>query len=237
VAATLYNDGRTPLHQARLRIEPPSGWAVEGSDTAWAPVVRAGQEWKATWRLRPTGNQQPGSVSMAASANFASVGGPQTRSTTSSLQLVVAPPDGTSPVSALQFVTSSNGWGPVERDQSNGERDAGDGRPISIAGTTYATGLGVHAVSSVLVYLGGGCSTLHAEVGVDDEVGTAGSVAFQVRGDGRSLAESGVRTGGQPAVTLDVPVAGVSQLELVVTDGGDGINSDHADWADATLTC
>ncbi|MCP2164869.1 NPCBM/NEW2 domain-containing protein [Goodfellowiella coeruleoviolacea] len=237
VDTTLYNDGRTPLYQARMRIEPPKGWAVDGNGGAWTALVRPGQEWRVTWRLRPTADQSPGQLAIAATANFAGIGGPQSRSVSGSVQLVAPPPAGTTAVSALQFVTSSNGWGPVERDRSNGERDAGDGRPISIAGTGYATGLGVHATSSVLLYLGGGCSALHAEVGVDDEVGTAGSVAFQVRGDGRQLAESGIRTGGQPAVALDVPLTGVSQLELVVTDGGDGITSDHADWADTTVTC
>jgi hypothetical protein len=34
---------------------------------------------------------------------------------------------------------------------------------------------------------------------------------------------------------VDVSVAGVRLLRLVVTDAGDGINSDHADWAGARL--
>jgi hypothetical protein len=29
----------------------------------------------------------------------------------------------------------------------------------------------------------------------------------------------------------------VRMLDLQVTDGGDGNNSDHADWAAATITC
>jgi parallel beta-helix repeat protein len=38
-----------------------------------------------------------------------------------------------------------NGWGPAERNQSNGEYSAGDGRPISLDGVTYAKGIGVHS--------------------------------------------------------------------------------------------
>ncbi|MEV6907311.1 NPCBM/NEW2 domain-containing protein [Amycolatopsis sp. NPDC051071] len=34
-----------------------------------------------------------------------------------------------------------------------------------------------------------------------------------------------------------MPLGGVQVLDLVVTDGGDGVDSDHADWAAAALTC
>ncbi|MGW7484400.1 NPCBM/NEW2 domain-containing protein [Nonomuraea muscovyensis] len=34
---------------------------------------------------------------------------------------------------------------------------------------------------------------------------------------------------------MDISIAGVKTLELKVTDAGDGINSDHADWAAAQL--
>jgi NPCBM/NEW2 domain len=73
-------------------------------------------------------------------------------------------------VSDLSFVSSSNGWGPVERDTSNGEQAAGDGHPITIRGTVYAKGLGVHADSDVAFFLGGNCSRFTATVGIDDEV-------------------------------------------------------------------
>ena len=38
------------------------------------------------------------------------------------------------------WLASSNGWGPVERNLSNGEQAAGDGRTLTINGTTYAQG-------------------------------------------------------------------------------------------------
>jgi alpha-glucosidase len=34
-----------------------------------------------------------------------------------------------------------------------------------------------------------------------------------------------------------VDVTGVRMLRLLVTDGGDGRDFDHADWTDARLTC
>ena len=58
----------------------------------------------------------------------------------------------------LLFFSATNGWGPVERDTSNGEQAAGDGRPITLNGVVYQKGLGTNAVSDVSVYLGGNCS-------------------------------------------------------------------------------
>ncbi len=37
------------------------------------------------------------------------------------------------------------------------------------------------------------------------------------------------------AKRVSVPLAGVNRPQLVVTDAGDGITSDHADWAEAVL--
>jgi NPCBM/NEW2 domain-containing protein len=78
----------------------------------------------------------------------------------------------------------TNGFGPVERDRSNGEDAASDGVPLSINGTKYAKGLGVHAYSEIRLALNGRCSAFKADVGVDDEVGSRGSVVFHVMVDG-----------------------------------------------------
>ena len=49
---------------------------------------------------------------------------------------------------------------------------------------------------------------------------------------------SGAGSGGDYTVTARFPnVSGVAVLRLVVTDGGDGPNFDHADWADAKVVC
>jgi alpha-galactosidase len=145
---------------------------------------------------------------------------------------------GTHQVSDLAWLASANGWGPVERDRSNGEQAAGDGRTLTIGSTTYSKGLGVHADSAVHVWLGGSCSRFTAKVGVDAEAGSGrGSVRFAVYGDGRLLAYSDVKSGGQAATGLGVPTAGVKALELRVTDARDGVNYDHADWADAQVVC
>jgi hypothetical protein len=125
----------------------------------------------------------------------------------------------------------------VERDRSNGEADGGDGNPLTIRGTGYAKGLGMHAPGEVTIWLGGACTGFSAVTGIDDEVTQSGSVDFQVLGDDRQLAATGVRRSTDPAAPLAVDVTGVRVLTLRATDGGDGRNFDHADWADARLAC
>ncbi|WP_328405692.1 NPCBM/NEW2 domain-containing protein [Streptomyces sp. NBC_00390] len=148
------------------------------------------------------------------------------------------PPAGTHALSDLTWAWAAGGWGPVERDRSNGEQAAGDGRTLTIGGTTYAKGLGTHAASDISYYLGAACSRLTVNVGVDDEAdGTGGSVVFRVYRDGTLVADSGRITGAEGAEPLTADLTGGLELRLVVTDAGDGIDHDHADWAAPELVC
>jgi hypothetical protein len=144
---------------------------------------------------------------------------------------------GTVYVSDLASTAESNGWGPVERDRSNGEAAGGDGGVLTINGVTFAKGLGVHAASSVTVSVPSGCTTFQATAGVDDEVGANGSLVFQVLGDTAILFDSGVLTGSSPARDISVDVRGRGAVRLVVSDGGNGIAYDHGDWAAARFVC
>jgi glucose/arabinose dehydrogenase len=128
-----------------------------------------------------------------------------------------------------------NGWGPIERDTSNGGAAAGDGNPMAVQRVGYVKGLGVHAPSDVRYNLGGSFERFIADVGVDDETGANGSVVFRVFGDGIVIYESPVLTGNSASRHVNVSVAGVDELRLVVADGGDGVGSDHANWANARL--
>ncbi len=143
--------------------------------------------------------------------------------------------DGRAYLSDLGWASATSGWGPVERDKSSGDQEAGDGKAMTLNGTTYAKGLGVHAASEVAFDLGGRYATFRSEIGVDDEVGGRGSVVFQVWADGQKLYDSGVMTGDTPTKAVSVRVAGKRRLQLIVTDGGDGIDYDHANWAGAGL--
>lgn len=131
---------------------------------------------------------------------------------------------------------ATNAWGPVERDLSNGEQEGGDGGPIILQGRVYDKGLGMHAPASVGYALGGQCTRLLATVGIDAEMKSAGSIVFEVWGDGELLLATETLTGASPVVPIDLDISGVEELRLVLNeDGGNG--SDHGDWAEARVTC
>ena len=140
-------------------------------------------------------------------------------------------------VSDLSWISMTNGWGPAEKDESNGEAASGDGVALKLNGTTYAKGLGTHAASDVRYTIPAGCTRFKASVGVDDEVGANGSIVFQVYADATKIFDSGVMTGATATQSVDVPLGSAAQLRLVVTNGGDNINYDHGDWADARMDC
>ncbi|WP_222106386.1 NPCBM/NEW2 domain-containing protein [Catellatospora sichuanensis] len=147
------------------------------------------------------------------------------------------PPRGTSYLSDTNWLWAANGFGPVEKNSSVGEDAAGDGNPQTINGTHYYKGLGMHAPAEVYYYLGGGCMSVSAYVGVDDEETAAGSVVFQIWKDSTKVADSGTKTFSQAASLLTADVSGATMLRLVVTDAGNGVTSDHADWANLKITC
>jgi alpha-galactosidase len=147
------------------------------------------------------------------------------------------PPAGTRNLGDASWLTATNAFGPVERNTSNGEDRAGDGHRMSIEGARFARGLGVHAPSEIAFYLGGRCSSVITRVGVDDEKSTNGSVTFELWADGRKVADSGRMDTRTRLRRLRADLSGATVLRLVVTDAGDGNNSDHADWAGAWLSC
>ena len=199
--------------------------------------IKPGHSAVATWQLTaPTSTAA--NVPLTAFSTFAQGGVAQwLREDT---QVTVAnppPPSGVNNVSDLDFISATNGWGPVERDESVGGNNAGDGAPLTIDGTVYPKGLGTNSVSDITIYLGGNCSAFTSTVGNDDEAGTAGSETFSVIGDGKTLATTDTIRGGDPAQTLAADLTGVQTLDLVVGDAGDGNAYDHGDWAMPKLTC
>jgi alpha-D-xyloside xylohydrolase len=110
------------------------------------------------------------------------------------------------------------------------------GRTLTVAGHAFTRGIGTHASNSLVLDVRGKASRLEALVGVDDEPKThPGSVEFLVLGDSKMIWKSGIMKGGDAAKPVNADLSGVKSLELRVTDGGDGNDSDHADWLNARL--
>ena len=130
----------------------------------------------------------------------------------------------------LNLSTMTAGWGDSHPKLSV------DGNPMSIAGKKFLRGVGTHAVSTFLIHLNGKGKRFRASVGVDDEVGNGpASIEFYILGDRQVLWHSGVMKKNDPPKIADVDINHIQSLGLLVTDGGDGIDYDHADWCDAEL--
>ncbi len=148
------------------------------------------------------------------------------------LTLLCAPLSVAQPVwlDELDLSAMQIGWG------SPHPRLSVEGHSLSVAGQKFERGVGTHAVSTFLLHLNGKGDRFSASVGVDDEVGSdKASVSFAVLGDGRVLWESHVMKKGISPQKADVDLHGVNLLGLLVTDAGDGIDYDHADWCDARI--
>ncbi|MGW2718757.1 NPCBM/NEW2 domain-containing protein [Streptomyces sp. NPDC001492] len=238
LTSTVTDLGRTPARRVSVSLTGPQGWAVEATSRTTAASLPSGRSLRTTWSLTAPAGTPTGSYELTLKASYRSASGDRVDSTVPlTASVVVPPPSGTSGLGDLPWLSATNGYGPVERNTSNGESAAGDGHPLTLGGVVYGKGLGVHAESAVEYYTGKACRTVTADVGVDDEKGANGTVAFEVWADGTKVASTGVLTNAMPAQPLTADVTGAQVVRLVVTDGGDGIDSDHADWADAQLTC
>lgn len=136
----------------------------------------------------------------------------------------------TTRLDSLDLRQVAQGWGSPQKNKSV------DKHPLSIGGRTFEHGFGTHADSKVTLSLDGGAGTFTAFAGVDDEVGKKGTVNFKIIGDKKTLWESGITKGGEPAHEVTVALQGIKRLSLIVEDGGDDSSFDHADWAEAAFT-
>ena len=131
----------------------------------------------------------------------------------------------TSPFTGLHV-----GWGEPVANQSI------IGKPLTIAGTVFKTGIGLHAAGYWAFRLDGKAQLFRCKVGIDDETGGKGSAEFSVYAeDGRRLAGSGILKGGEPAKQLVADLTGQSLVFMVFSDGGDGFQFDHLDLIEPVI--
>jgi len=133
-------------------------------------------------------------------------------------------------LSLLRLDVEEVGWGRPFRDRVLDEGD----RPIwlQVGNQFYARGFYAHAPARHVAQLTPGWKTFHAGYGLQD--GADGSVLFVVRGDGRELFRSSEIRDHQPR-QVEVKLDGVSTLELVVENAGDGNAQDWGVWLEPEL--
>ena len=132
-------------------------------------------------------------------------------------------------LSDIEWATAKSANGDVHKNLT------WENKPLTLRGVVHPKGLGVHAASEITYALAGRYATFMCDVGIDDETKGQGSAIFRVLVDGQQVFDSGVLTHGSPAKKVNVPVGGGKELKLVVTDGGNGNDWDHSDWAGARL--
>jgi fibronectin type 3 domain-containing protein/regulation of enolase protein 1 (concanavalin A-like superfamily) len=209
-----------------------TGFIIErmtGSTNVWNPITTTAQNITTYTDTTALASTNYTYRVRATNANGASTNAVSNAVTTPAGNLVY--------VSDLTWVgTPANGWGPVEKDKSNGGQAAGDGNTITLNTVTYTKGLGVHATSDITYTLNGAYSTFQSDVGVDDETGAASGLFFRVYGDGVVLFDSLGMTQASATKSINVSVAGVTTLRLFVDDLDGDYSFDHGDWANARLT-
>lgn len=123
------------------------------------------------------------------------------------------------------------GWGGPRADSTPYDE------AIRIANVPYRYGIGALANSRLQVRLLPGSRRFTANVGVDDSTrGKNAGVVFELYGDGRRLANSGIQHFDQPGQTIFADVTGVHVLELVARQTApDPEGNVIVDWADARV--
>jgi hypothetical protein len=234
VTGTVANLSGPTATNVSAALDLPAGWTASSSTTTNIGTLAPGASQQVSWQVTIPDDAAQGSYSVSAIVNYQQG---STSSTTGGSYGLSVIPKGLMYISDLPFVSATDGFGPVERDENVGGSGADDGGPISIDGVVFSKGLGTNAISSVVIDIPAGCTTFSSFVGVDDMAGTKGTVTFTVLADGVQVASTGVMRGGQPAQFLTANIAGASQLTLNVGDAGDGIGHDNGDWGDAELMC
>ncbi|POX44640.1 glycoside hydrolase [Streptomyces sp. Ru71] len=230
-----FTAGLAGAESTAVSLEAPEGWTV--SSAGVLGDLEPGQRVRAEFTVTPPGGAGPGEAVLTATARYRAAGEVRVTSQRAAVRTMPTPPAGEAWASDLPWLNASNGWGPAERDRSNGESAAGDGHTLTLNGTVYAKGIGAHANSDVEFWLGGKCSAFTATVGVDDEINGYGGVSFSVVADGRVLWSSPTVSGASDPVAVQVPVSGARHVHLVVTDTDGSKSGDHGDWAGALFHC
>ena len=155
-----------------------------------------------------------------------------------------------------KYLRGTCGWGSIFIDRNL------NGGTLSINGKKYTNGYATHANSILLFSLPEGAVKFTAFAGIDNtgsDQGSKSSVEFMVFNEdptirkevtdgnagsvtlnvdpARQVATSGFicRAQGIKQRTIEADITGAEKLYLVVTNGGDGLSYDHADWANPVL--
>ena len=127
----------------------------------------------------------------------------------------------------MGYLTQGEGEGHKAKSSGN--------HAITLGGKVFKHGVGTNSPSELSIDLKRVAQRFEGTVALDDEVGTDGTASFEVWVDKQKVFDSGIMHGGDPPINVNVDLNGARSMVLIVGDGGDGIEKDHADWADARI--
>lgn len=128
----------------------------------------------------------------------------------------------------LRGVLLEGGTNAVPLKLAVGEADA-----VSVR--SFEAGLGTGTRSSLTWFVPPGVyGRFETLAGLHAELGARGNAVFEVLGDGRPLARVAV-TGAAPARRISVPLADVTNLQLIATSGGGDGSGNYFVWAEPRL--
>lgn len=134
-------------------------------------------------------------------------------------------------LSDLPWTKGVAGWTHDDSGRPRRDLDVED-RPLRVGARSWRKGIGTHAPSEIAWRLDGAFDRF-AALPVAGEAG--GSVVFRVFADDRCVYDSGLLQGLSAGARVEVPVTDVGVLRLAVSDAGDGIACDMANWVGARL--
>jgi alpha-galactosidase len=235
------NRGAGTIRNVEVTARAPEGWTVTATTPARQRRLRTDATMDTTWTVTAPEGTPAGRYPVTVTATYTWGRHRGTSSSEVVATVVNAPPDGRRYLSTIEPVRAANALGPVGTDLSNGGSATGDGSLITIGGRVYQRGIGTTAPSEVLYYLGGRCTHLVTDVGVDDEAPALVPATFTVHADDTPVATAESVGAGDPPVTLTADLTGANWLRLTTTgstQAPDGTTAhDHTDWAAPVLTC
>lgn len=211
-------------HQAsQFRITRSDGREWETTESQFCDVeIASGTDY--VYRVHAIG--WDGTISQASSIDVA---------TMEKLVLPPVPPKPEVSITDLEPLSAKTGWGQI------GTNCTCQGEPMQLLGKTYESGVGVHAPSTLVYPVPKGASRFVATGGLDDEKrdDPRQSIVLRVLGDAGEMGEPPVLLGESPLLSdetlriwhFDMELSTrFRKVHLVVSDAGDGIACDHADW-------
>jgi hypothetical protein len=134
-------------------------------------------------------------------------------------------------VPGLELVRYAQSWKEPRKNL------AVEGKPLSVGGKPFESGIGAHARSILQLRPAGPARAIRGQVGMDDEAPKAASARFRVmNADRRTLWVSPPRRKGDPALPFEVSLAGVEgDIFLLTEPEGSSISNAHTDWLELNL--